>query len=179
MCVCLSLYWWLSIMVGRRSERRRSIAPIGLLTPLPTGLSRTQTIAVIKEEVAAQKPYAAWLNENLMSLDEWTESASKQGINVPQYNLAVRVYVYMCGCGVFMVWETKMRPPFLHSTAHLYVHTTINTKPNDHRQESNRHFNMFGYTTETMDLLLYPMAVGGKVRFTIHSSPFSVILWID
>lgn len=26
-------------------------------------------------------------------------------------------------------------------------------------QESNRHFNMFGYTTETMDLLLYPMAV--------------------
>lgn len=29
-------------------------------------------------------------------------------------------------------------------------------------QESNRHFNMFGYTTETMDLLLYPMAVGGK-----------------
>lgn len=29
-------------------------------------------------------------------------------------------------------------------------------------RESNRHFNMFGYTTETMDLLLYPMAVGGK-----------------
>ncbi|GAB5036611.1 glutamate synthase large subunit, partial [Nannochloropsis oceanica] len=28
--------------------------------------------------------------------------------------------------------------------------------------ESNRHFNMFGYTTETLDLLLYPMAVGGK-----------------
>jgi hypothetical protein len=28
--------------------------------------------------------------------------------------------------------------------------------------ESNRHFNLFGYTTETMDLLLYPMAVGGK-----------------
>jgi len=27
---------------------------------------------------------------------------------------------------------------------------------------SNRHFNMFGYTTETLDLLLYPMAVGGK-----------------
>jgi glutamate synthase (NADH) len=28
--------------------------------------------------------------------------------------------------------------------------------------ESNRRFNMFGYSTETMDLLLYPMAVGGK-----------------
>lgn len=28
--------------------------------------------------------------------------------------------------------------------------------------ESTRKFNMFGYTTETMDMLLYPMAVGGK-----------------
>jgi glutamate synthase domain-containing protein 1 len=28
--------------------------------------------------------------------------------------------------------------------------------------ESNRKFNLFGYTTETMDMLLYPMAVGGK-----------------
>ena len=28
--------------------------------------------------------------------------------------------------------------------------------------DSNRRFNMFGYSTETMDLLLYPMAVGGK-----------------
>lgn len=28
--------------------------------------------------------------------------------------------------------------------------------------DSSRKFNMFGYTTETMDMLLYPMAVGGK-----------------
>ena len=28
--------------------------------------------------------------------------------------------------------------------------------------ESTHKFNMFGYTTETMDMLLYPMAVGGK-----------------
>ena len=47
---------------------------------------------MIKEEVAAQKPYGQWLGENLMSLDEWTEEAvNKQGIAVPQYNLHVRL----------------------------------------------------------------------------------------
>lgn len=47
---------------------------------------------MIKEEVAAQKPYGQWLGENLMALDEWTEQASKQGITVPQYNLHVRIF---------------------------------------------------------------------------------------
>lgn len=52
---------------------------------------RTHARTVIKEEVAAQKPYGQWLGENLMSLDEWTEEAiSKRGITVPQYNLQAR-----------------------------------------------------------------------------------------
>lgn len=67
---------------------------------------------MIKEEVAAQKPYAQWLSENLMSLEEWTEEASKQGITVPQYNLHVRLCVfccwYACEC-VCLVWFRKVR----------------------------------------------------------------------
>ena len=71
---------------------------------------------VIKEEVASQRTYGAWIKDRLMNLDEWEAAAAKAKIRMPTYNLA----------------------------------------------DSNRHFNMFGYTTETMDLLLYPMAVGGK-----------------
>jgi len=34
--------------------------------------------------------------------------------------------------------------------------------PTYNLDQSNRRFNMFGFTTETMDMLLFPMAVGGK-----------------
>jgi len=36
------------------------------------------------------------------------------------------------------------------------------TAPSFNFSDSTRRFNLFGYTTETMDMLLYPMAVGGK-----------------
>jgi Glutamate synthase central domain len=34
--------------------------------------------------------------------------------------------------------------------------------PNFHFADSTRRFNMFGYTAETMDVLLLPMAIGGR-----------------
>jgi hypothetical protein len=34
--------------------------------------------------------------------------------------------------------------------------------PQHHFEDSNRRFNMFGYTAETMEMLLLPMAIGGR-----------------
>lgn len=70
---------------------------------------------IIKEQIAASRPYKEWLDGNLMSMEDWAGSYTGK-VKVPSYDFT----------------------------------------------ESNRKFNMFGFTTETMDLLLYPMAVGGK-----------------
>lgn len=69
---------------------------------------------VIKEQVAASHPYAAWLNANLFSLGDWV--ASVKPAHVPEF--------------AFVGTERKL--------------------------------GMFGYSAETLDLLLYPMGVGGK-----------------
>ena len=59
---------------------------------------------------------------------------------------------------------TASCPPPTSTARHNHnrVSAAKPTVDNFNFDESNRRLNMFGYTTETMDMLLYPMAVGGK-----------------
>mmetsp|Transcript_53217 Transcript_53217/g.79483 ORF Transcript_53217/g.79483 Transcript_53217/m.79483 type:complete len:1366 (+) Transcript_53217:107-4204(+) len=67
----------------------------------------------IKEVIAAQKPYAEWVQNGLIDLEKWAASGDKQTGKIDF-------------------------------------------------EQSNRRFNMFGYSSEKLEMLLLPMAVGGK-----------------
>jgi glutamate synthase (NADPH) large chain len=72
------------------------VRQVGVLSQLPDEIVRTKARlepgkmflvdfekgdiipdSIIKEEVAKMRPYGDWLNQNLMSLDDWTAAASK------------------------------------------------------------------------------------------------------
>lgn len=74
------------------------VIQVGVLSELPDKIVRTKARlepgkmflvdfekgdiipdSVIKEEVAAQQPYAKWIEERLMNLEEWTAHAHKEG----------------------------------------------------------------------------------------------------
>lgn len=67
----------------------------------------------IKEEIASQRPYGEWVEENLISLQKW---ATESGVS---------------------------RPPMDFNM-------------------TNRKLNMFGFSSEKLDMLLLPMSIGGK-----------------
>lgn len=67
----------------------------------------------IKEEIASQRPYGKWVEENLVSLQKW---ATESGVS---------------------------RPPMDFNM-------------------TNRKLNMFGFSSEKLDMILLPMSVGGK-----------------
>lgn len=67
----------------------------------------------IKEQIATQKPYKQWIEENMLDLENWTL-------------------------------------------------TTNVERPKMNFHDTNRRLNMFGFSQEKLEMLLLPMAVGGK-----------------
>ena len=70
----------------------------------------------IKEQIAANKPYAKFVKENLFTINDWMKASQLMKIKPAPMNF----------------------------------------------EDTNRKLQMFGYSVETLDMLLFPMSAGGK-----------------
>lgn len=102
---------------------------------------------VIKEEIAGSKDYGKWLQQNLFTLDDWVAHHQSTSGHHNNSNATSGVKNNGANMAVDNVnnanLSSKLLPPF-------------------NFEDTNRRLNMFGYSTETQDILLYPMGVGGK-----------------